>query len=232
MKVAQLYPVPNDCAWRSAVVGISGTGKSFAAKHFVTEHMRRNGRTHRVVVFDPCDEWSKHGRPGADLGPCTERVTFDDLLRDPSRYLDVEPLSLAVVPSDDEDESAEQALELVQLMKATGDALVVFDECGDYGFSPDGARALSIIARKGRHWRCPALFVAQRLTHLPPNCRSQLTELVTFLQTHPADVRALEDLTGDKGFAGRVQKLDPEKREALRWRGAARAGADNEGDDE
>lgn len=226
--VAQLAPIPDDCASRAAVVGISGTGKSYAAKAFVRQHMKAHPRSHRVLVFDPCDEWSKRGRAGADLGPCVDRVTFDDLMRDPSRWLDVEPMSLSVVPSDDEDESAEQAHEVVQLAKATGSMLVVFDECGDYGFHPEGQRALSLIARKGRHWRCPSMFVAQRLTHLPPNCRSQLTELVTFLQTHPTDVRALEDLTGDKGFAARVQQLDPRKRESLRWRGAARKAEEHE----
>lgn len=227
MSVAQLSPVPTDCAWRAAVVGISGTGKSYAAKAFIRDLMKTKPKAHRIVVFDPCDEWSKKGRADADRGPLVDRVTFDALAEDPGRYLDVEPLSLAVVPSDDEDESAEQVLEFVQLVKATGDLVVVLDECGDYGFTKPGQAALSLIARKGRHWRCPALFVAQRLTHLPPNCRSQLTELVTFLQTHPADVDALEDITGDKGFAARVQKLSAEKRESLRWRGAVR-GAERE----
>ena len=230
MTVAKLSPVPESCAWRGGFVGVSGTGKSFAAKAFVAAHMKAHPKTHRVVAFDPCDEWSKKGLADADKGPLLERVTFDELMRDPSR-LDVEPLSLAVVPSDDEEESAAEVFELVALAKSTGHLLLVFDEVGDYGFHPTGQKALSIVARKGRHWKCPALFVAQRLTHLPPNARSQLTELVTFFQSHPADVRALEDLTGDKQFAAKVQRLDVQKRESLTWRGATAGGQDNNEED-
>lgn len=190
-------------AARHAYVGQSGTGKSHAAKLAVAAHLRGAGT--RVVVIDPDDEWSKLGEKSehVTLGPCTHRVLFDDLMNDPGRHLDRERVALAVIVSDDEDEASEQVAEFVEIVKGTGDLLVVFEECGAYA-GPDvseqaGKKAIAKIATRGRHWGCPTLFCAQRLVQIPPSARAQLTDLQIFRQVHPADLDALNDLAHRTG---------------------------------
>ena len=211
-----------EASTRRAYVGKTGTGKSYAAKADVADYLKRQGA--RVVVFDPEDEWSKHGEKSQhiNLGPCTHRTTFEEFAADPGRWLDFERVSLAVVPSEDEDEAAEQVAEFVSIVRSTGDLLVVFEEVGSYA-GPEapnkaGAKALAKIATRGRHWGCPVFFCAQFMIQIPPGARRQVGELQCFRQTTPADLAALEELVGDPTLADRVKRLPD--RESIEWRDA------------
>ena len=184
---------------RSAIVGKSGTGKSNAAKAWLVAELER-GR--RVVVFDPEDEYSRHGRETGrvHLGPCRDRVTMEELELNPTAILSAPDLSLSVVPSDDENQAAKEAETLVEFAHRCENFLLLFDEVGWFSFDNDEARrarrALNLVAQRGRHWGVPVVFVAQRLVHVPASARAQLTAVQTFTQTHPEDLRALQDLVG------------------------------------
>lgn len=202
-----LPPVLN--AARHAYVGQSGTGKSHAAKLAVAQYLKAQGA--RVVVIDPDDEWSKLGEKSAHvtLGPCTHRVLFEELISDPGRHLDRERVALSVVVDDNEDEASQQIAEFVEVVKDTGDLLVVFEESGAYA-GPDvseqaGKKAMAKIATRGRHWGCPVIFCAQRLVQIPPSARAQLTDLQIFRQVLPSDLDALTELAGRSG--AKVRRL-------------------------
>lgn len=210
---------PFNDAERAAVIGISGSGKSFAAKGAVRRELER---CRRVVAFDPCDEWSRLGRrsKAVTLGPLNQRVTFEELEMDIRGHLCADNLSLAVVCSDDQKVAAEQCAQFVLWVKSCGNMLAVFEEVGFYAGPDagieDGKRALNLIATQGRHWAdgdgegsCPVLFVGQRMVHVPASARAQLTQLESFLQTMPQDLDELRDLTRSKAFGG--CKNPPEK---------------------
>lgn len=214
-------------ATRRAYVGISGSGKSYAAKAAIAEHLKAN-RNARVIVFDPLDEWSRDGKKSkhVNLGPCQSRATFEQLVGDPARYLDHERVSLAVVPSDDWTEQAEQVADFVSLMKDTGDFLVVFEETGLYAGpdnrEPVGREAIAKIAFTGRHWGCPLVFCAQRLVQVPKMARAQVNELQIFQQTDEDDLKALEKMCRARlgsDVATRVASLNP--RESIVWSATA-----------
>lgn len=209
--------LPIIAADRLAVVGISGTGKSNAAKKYIAAQLERGVR---VVAFDPEDEWSKKGRASGQvrLGPLAERVAFEDFDRDPGRWLDLERLSLAVVPSDVDAEAGEQFEGFVENVKHSGSICVVVEEVGGLMRDNRGAQNAAIkLATKGRHWGddgCPSLWVSQRMVDIPAGARAQLTQLETFLQTQEADLAALADRV-DSTFAEQVKHLPPG--ESLFW---------------
>lgn len=197
---------------RHAYVGQTGTGKSYAAKLAVAAWLKLPGS--RAVVIDPLDEWSTAGERSkhVTLGPCEARATFAEVVADPS-LLDRESGGLAVVVSDDEQEASEQVAELIALVRATGDTLLVCEECGHYA-GPDvqsrsASRAMATLATRGRHVGVPMIFAAQRLVQVPPTARAQLDAAAVFRQVSPADMAALEDFAavtgarhGDKLLSG------------------------------
>lgn len=193
---------------RVAIPGVSGSGKSTAAKEFVRAEMKRGTR---IAFFDPEDEYSVHApsRGNVDKGPLTQRATWDEFVSRGYRYwLDRPDLALAVVPDDDDDDAAEQCREFVEAVKGTGNLCAGFDELGGYAFGNDNAsiaqKALNTLATKGRKWPVSAIFVSQRMVHIPLSARASVTAMLSFNQVNPADLRALAELTGSEEFSAGV----------------------------
>ncbi|MFT3836737.1 MAG: ATPase/DNA packaging protein [Myxococcaceae bacterium] len=168
----------------------------------------------RVVVYDPCDEWSEAGRATSqvDLGPCKERVTFDEFTGNVLRYLDRERYSLAIVPgTDDADEQAEQVATLCAFMMHVGNVLVVLEEVGAYSFDnthpAKAQKAINVVANRGRHEELPMVMVCQRMVHMSKSTRAQLTALETFAQLDDDDVDAIAARTRNAAWVEEVPNL-------------------------
>lgn len=191
------------------VVGKRGTGKSTHAKALCGEELKAGSR---VAWFDPHDEYSRKGRKSTEvrLGPLRDRVTIDQLCAKPS-LLDQETLSLSVVPEGDFAAAFE---EFSSMVLATGGVTLGADEIGEY--SDEANKALNTVATQSRHSACPVVLVAQRLTQIPKTARTQASTVVTFLQSNPEDLAALDKLTGDEDFSARVSRLGRGK--FLTWR--------------
>lgn len=191
------------------IVGKRGSGKSHHAKQLCAAEMKGGAR---IVVYDPHDEYSKRGRKTSQvsLGPLLDRVTVDQLFLNPA-MLDTEKLSLAVVPTND---VAAEFAEVAELVAATGGLTFVADEVGEY--SDEQAKTLNSVATQSRHYECPVILVAQRLTQIPKTARTQASQVDTFLQSNPEDLEALTKLTGDEDFAVKVSRLP--RRKFLSWR--------------
>lgn len=203
-------PASNE-TFRGAIVGKSGSGKSNAAKAWLARELKM-GR--RCVAFD----WSGEYHRGSTVeltkaGPLRDLCTVDELVFDPRKWLDREDLSLCVKSSGEADEAGEEFAEFIAALMATGNAVVVADEFGRYGF--DGANAeaakaaANSIACDGRKRRLNPLFVSQRMVHIPLTARGECNAVEFFLQTSPPDLRALDDLTAPHEFSPRVSSLGP-----------------------
>lgn len=201
-------PKPSE-TMRAAIVGVSGSGKGNAAKAYLVVCTKAGMR---IIAWDPLDEYSQKGKKSkhVHLGCLRDRCTFEELADNPSRWLDVEDLSLAVVPSDDDDVAAEEFADFVELIRPTGNMLVVVDELGGFAFGNAKAtiaqKALNTLATKGRHDGICCLFVSQRLVHIPTSARASVTAIETFNQTSPQDLAALEEITGMPELALVVSK--------------------------
>lgn len=63
------------------------------------------------------------------------------------------------------------------------------------------------IIYMGREPQVNLILVAQRLTAIPPDIRSQASRIVSFLQTEKVDVKALEERCGEDGLADEIRAL-------------------------
>lgn len=188
---------------RLVVVGKTGTGKSTWVKRHLAREIA-GGR--RVLWFDYCDEYSRLGMPSEQvrLGPLRERVTFDELIDAPA-LLGKRRLSLAVVPSRDPRAAAEEFSALVEMAEAEENLLFGADEVGM--FSAYCADRLHYLAAQSRHWGVPVVLASQAMVDVPAKARRQATRLVTFRQTHPADLDAIRELTRDDSLTDAVPRL-------------------------
>lgn len=196
---------------RLVVVGKTGTGKSNWTKGLCKELMG----SHRLVVFDVCDEYSQLGQKTAHvrLGPLPQRCTVKELENDPRKWLDREDLALAVVSTGDPKDVATDFVTVAEFLHSTGDALFVVEEVGY--FAEHCQERLKAVATMYRHVGVTAVFVAQRATQIPLTARSQASCLVAFRQDESADLKALAERI-DQDFADRVSRL-PVGEHAL-WR--------------
>ncbi len=206
------------------VLGKTGSGKSNWVKDWLAELMKRRAR---IVVFDVCDEYSIHGHASGEtkLGPLTQRVTADELIADPDRYLDRKDLALAVVPEneDDPEEVADDFCAIGEQVKHTGESrrtehplIFVIEEIGYFGeYCREYLKAAATMWRKQN---VCIIFVSQRATMVPLGARSQATQIYAFQQDEQADLKALDERCGllIPDFAERVSRCAPG--EPVVWR--------------
>lgn len=196
---------------RIVVVGKTGYGKSTWTKALVAE---LHAKGWRVVVFDPCDEYSRHGKPGLEVtpGPLPHRAQVADLLEQPE-VLDSPELGLSVVSEGEPRQVAKDFAALAELVRHTGRLAFVVEEVGYFAEHAQGPlKALATLYRK---YGVAAVFVAQRATQVPLTARSQASAVVAFRQDEPPDLDALAEKCGE-GFSAGVNRLAVG--ECLIWR--------------
>lgn len=210
MKRAAHSIAPRD---RVLIIGKTGSGKSNRGKELVGVELRRGAR---VLAFDPLDEWSRLGRKSEHvrLGPLRDRCTVDDLLEMPE-LLDVENLSLAVVPSTRRRECAEDFARVADVVKDTGELLFVVEEVGF--FSEYANEALIEAACTFRHYGVGMVLLSQCAVQIPKQARRQASQIFSGRQDDPDDLSALAKIAqSDPTFAERVARLAPG--ELVHWR--------------
>lgn len=196
---------------RLAVVGKPDMGKSSHVKRLVKGWLTKGLR---VVAFDPHDEYSSKGNPQrlVDLGPLRQRLTARELAMKPQALLEPR-LSLAVVASEHPRDAARGFLLLSRLVKAAGKpCVVVVDEVGLWTNAARhpachaAAAELCAVAIGDRKKGVSLVVVGQRMSQVPSEVRSTLTDVHAFLQDQAADLEAIEDRCGPQ-FAGEVSQL-------------------------
>lgn len=197
-----------------AIPGKRGMGKSTEAKKVCAAELQAGAR---CAAFDYHDEYSVHGDTNdgvVTLGPLSQRCTVDQLLDRPE-LMDEPRLSLAIVPrAGSPVYVAGQFKEVHSVWVNTGRFTAFVDELGR--FARYAADQLADLATQSRHYKIPLVLASQRMVHIPADARSQVTEMRCFRQTHPADLKAIYELTGSEDFAARVPRL--RKHEKLKWR--------------
>lgn len=196
---------------RVGVVGKTGCGKGNRVKALIADELAHGSR---VVVFDPHDEYSRHGRKTEQvrLGPLRDRLGAHDLMRDP-KVLDRDDLSLSVVPDWSSRKSvADDFKEVVGVVSSTGNMILVIEEIGVFGALAEDE--LEDAACQLRHESVGVVLVAQRAMQIPKTARTQLSQLYSGIQNDPDDLNVLRKIAGAK-FAERVPCLPPG--ELLHW---------------
>lgn len=90
---------------------------------------------------------------------------------------------------------------------ATGDCTLVIEECAlMFQRGADLDEWAKRLVFMGRHASVNLLLVAQRAVKIPLDVRSQATRIVTFRQTDPNDVDAIEEVIG-RGHEDEIRSL-------------------------
>lgn len=185
-------------------LGKRKTRKSTRAKALFGRCVRK-GRQ-RVLVLDPHDEYSIHGRASEEviLGPLRQRFEVWQLLAKPKLLNDVN-LNAAVVPARADPESWARSFEKVlELALEEGDLVLGLEEFGTW--AEHCTKALNAAAMNSRHQRVPLVAITQRAKKVPLTFRSQATHINSGLQSEPEDLDALADVAG-RPFAEAVKRL-------------------------
>jgi DNA helicase HerA-like ATPase len=164
---------------RLLVVGITGAGKSYWTKAHVVE------RSSRLFAWDPHGDYAQASVRTTLVGaakalPQASRGNF--------RLSVVEPIGSAAFF-----DRFESWCDLAMTLERT---TLLVEECVAIRSSTSARQKLTLLATQARHRGSPLVMVAQRAVHVHPDARSQISRLVAFRQTHPADVRALSEITG------------------------------------
>lgn len=180
---------------RVLVCGMTRHGKSFFARAMAQANARF---FRRVVFFDVDTEYRGEGQV----------VTTLQLARKPE-LLDEKNVRLVVRPvGESRAELARDVDFLMRLVRskssATRTTLLVLEEPGRWA-----AGVTELLDEASISWakRGVALvFVSQRANLVPKTSRTQLSKIISFRQTEPSDLDALEERAG-KEFRARVQAL-------------------------
>lgn len=185
-----------------------------------------------VIAIDPKDELSIKGRPRSwtTVGPLFYRWTAKQVARQPE-ILTLPNLYLSVVPDSCTPHRTARAFELVagalKELAEEGRArhvILLAEEVqwwAAYGPTERDAATVDDVATIWADYLVTLVLVSQRAVGVPITARSQLSEIVSFAQTEPADIEALRIRTqlNDPTFHERIQRLQP--REWQLWRAGA-----------
>jgi len=200
------HPLPKRS--RTGVVGKTGMGKSSLMKELCRREMKAGCR---IAAFDPHDEYSVHGlkTDEVELGPLTHRVSVDEFENMAARgdeLLEDARFAIAVVP---EGESAEEVAEefkrFAKVVKNLGNLTCIVDELGD--FQECCQFALNKVVTGYRKFGIPVVYAAQRMVQIPLTSRTQLSDIVSFLQDDDQDLAALVRRTRIETFDAEVLNL-------------------------
>lgn len=203
------YPLkhPLEKRSRTGIVGKTGMGKSTLMKELARREMAVGCR---VIAFDPHDEYSVHGikTDEVTLGPLTRRMTVREFVDAAAAGEEFdERLALAVVPEgEDEREIAEEFKQVARLVKNIGNVTFLVDELGD--FQECAQFALNRVVTGYRKFGVPVVYGAQRMVQIPLTSRTQLSDIVSFLQDDESDLDALVRRTRIEGFGDEVLNLN------------------------
>ena len=211
-------PLSYDSRW--TVIGRTNTGKDFWVACAVE-------KAQRVVMFD-------RGRDPKWLRIGYQPTTVGRLLSDPQgtgQLMAAPQLHLVVTPSPSdfrksednprpELEQAEELGKLAQLCRGAENLVLIIGEAGLLPSTCDDV--LAEIAMADRHHGIALITISQRAVGVPPNVRSQATQIVSFEQSDVSDLKALADKCGED-FAQQCRNWKPKQPPAI-WRPHAREG--------
>ena len=170
------------------VVGKRGCGKSEFVKQAVIRQWPG-----RVLAWDP------HREYGRDMNgkSLLRTVEWEEFLSEVD--LDQDALRIAVYPGAVKpDERAQRFEEFIDIAATLEGFLLVVDECGLLKNKYGAEQALGAAATNSRHWGSgvPCVLVAQRATQITKDAREQATQIVSFRQNSPDDIKSLRDVMG------------------------------------
>lgn len=209
---------------RILVIGETGTGKTEFLKREVLAPCVRSKTC--VVALDVKDELAVDGVPreGALKGPLPRRWVADQFFQAP-RVLGDEHLAIAIVPDERTPEASAKlfrrlmgSLERQWQKGARRRYVVVLPELGFYAKLVE--QQLGTAAAMWRDYGICLAADSQRAVGATIGYRSQCDQIVSFAQSEPADIEALQlrtELT-DPTFHQRVQLLTKESHRFELWR--------------
>ncbi|AGC45455.1 hypothetical protein MYSTI_04155 [Myxococcus stipitatus DSM 14675] len=192
-----------DAYERFAVLGMTGSGKSYLLKQWVEYLM---GRRQAVVVIDVADEYSRLGnprpsKPGFKLGPLTQRMTipaFRAALRHDKTFLLRADLALSLVPTPGllGPDLAAEIKAVLPALRARGNLCLFVEELAVWGRFAE-LELLDIAATWAKEG-VAAWFVSQYATGIPAPVRGQVSSCISGEQFKASD---RDYLTRDFGRA-------------------------------
>ncbi|NTX62624.1 ATP-binding protein [Myxococcus sp. CA051A] len=192
-----------DAYERFAVLGMTGSGKSYLLKQWVAYLM---GQQQAVVVIDVADEYSRAGkaRPGQPTfvrGPLTQRMTIPEFraaLRHDTAFLLNPRLALALVPTPGllGPDLAGEVKAVLPALRVRGNLCLFLEEVGVWG-AHAALELFDCAATWGKDGVRP-WFVSQYATGIPAPVRGQVSCCISGEQFKASD---RDYLTRDFGRA-------------------------------
>lgn len=208
---------------RWLIAGVTDSGK--------TEYLKRNvlqrclDERRRVIALDFKDELSVKGVPRetSKVGPLPYRWTATQVATQPE-VLALPNCQLSVVPDSRAAEACASAFvwlaEILEAQWQDGvrlETVLVLEETQLW--SRLCQQKLIDVATAWRDYGVNVGFVTQAAVGVPKLARAQVTQIVSYCQTEPADIEALEDRTElqDPTFGQRVAQLHPKSYRFEEW---------------
>jgi len=157
------------------LLGRRGCGKTEYAKHILKS-------LKRYIILDPIDEY----KDGLKI------YNFDELSNLIMKYRFNDELRLSYTPSFNEDtQICFQGL--CKVIYAMGNITFVVEEIGTFMTATSCAKQFLSLVRLSRHKDINLISITQRATDIPRLLRSQATEIISFQQIEPRDLKYLKE---------------------------------------
>lgn len=170
--------------------GLTGSGKSFFAKHYIREY-------NRILIYDVQDEYDE-GIPFDTLGEL-KKFWREHYAKD-FRMI-YKPVSL------------EDFSEVCELVFACGDMAFVVEELDSVASTHDHDPSFQSVLRRGRRRNIDFIGVTQRPYGINRTITSQIKIFFSFYQQEPRDIQYLKNYIGAE--AEEIQSLDLARYEFL-----------------